>query len=110
MYLQQVLDILLDNAMKYSAPHSIIHVSLIPQGHHAILSVTNPGPTIPATDLPHLFERFYRTDKVRSQNGSYGLGLPIAEKIVQDHCGKIWITSADNATSVFVSLPLYKNK
>lgn len=110
MYLQQVLDILLDNAMKYSVPHAMVQISLIQQGHHALLSVANPGPTIPAQDLPHIFERFYRTDKARSQNGSYGLGLSIAQKIVEEHGGKIWVTSADEMTTFFVSLPLYKSK
>ena len=110
MYLQQVLDILLDNAMKYSAPHAIVQVSLKTQGHHSLLSVANPGPTIPAEDLAHIFERFYRTDKARSHNGSYGLGLSIAKKIVEEHDGKIWATSADDLTTFTVSLPLQKCK
>ena len=96
--------------MKYSLAHAMVQIDLKIQGHHALLSVANPSATIAPEDLTHLFERFYRTDKARSQNGSYGLGLSIAQKIVDEHGGNIWVSSTDDITTFFVSLPLHKSK
>lgn len=103
-HLRQVLDILLDNAAKYSSPNGQVLVQLRRQGNHCLLSVENPGEAISKEDLKNIFKRFYRVDKVRSMNHSYGLGLAIAESIVKEHGGKIWAESSDGINSFFVQL------
>lgn len=105
-HLKQVLDILLDNALKYSAPGAEVRVGLNKLGNHALLMVANPGPAMSPQELKDIFKRFYRADKARSMTGSYGLGLSIAQRIVADHRGKIWAESRDGINSFFVQLPL----
>lgn len=104
MYLKQVIDILLDNALKYAAPSSQVEVKLQKQRLDCILSVSNLGNAIEEADLKNIFRRFYRLEKSRSYNGSYGLGLSIAESIVTDHHGKIWAESKDGVNTFFVRL------
>lgn len=88
--IKQVVDILLDNANKYSPDNSEIKLSLKKQGRNQCrLTVSNEGETIPEEELKKIFKRFYRGDKTRQMNNSYGLGLPIAESIVKEHSGKI---------------------
>ena len=105
-HLQQVLDILLDNAMKYAQPNSGVSVELKRDGSHALLSVANPGPALSPEELKLIFKRFYRADKARSMNGSYGLGLSIAERMISEHRGKIWAESANGINTFYVQLPL----
>ena len=105
-HLRQVLDILLDNAAKYSSPLGLVEVSLRRQGSHCLLAVSNPGPEISREDLTNIFKRFYRVDKARTMNHSYGLGLSIAESILKEHKGKIWAESADGINTFFVQLPV----
>lgn len=103
--LQQVVDILLDNAQKYSAPGGSTSVCLCSVGRNRCrLSVSNPGAPISQEDLTNIFCRFYRTDKARSRDGSFGLGLPIAETIVRQHHGKIWATSSGGINAFHVEL------
>ena len=103
--LRQVVDILLDNAQKYSFPSGKTAVRLYSSGHGKCrLSVSNPGAEIPQEDLKKLFQRFYRMDEARSRNGSFGLGLSIAESIVTQHRGKIWAESKDGLNTVVVEL------
>lgn len=103
--LQQVADILLDNARKYSAPQGQTAVRLYSTGHNRCrLSVSNPGPPISQEDLTNIFRRFYRVDKARSRDGSFGLGLPIAQNIIEQHHGKIWAQSGDGSNTFFVEL------
>ena len=104
--LRQVVEILLDNAQKYSSPAGTVQVSLSRQRNRALLSVSNPGQTIPPEDLKNIFKRFYRVDKARSMNQSYGLGLSIAAQIVETHRGRIWCESTGGFNTFFVSLPL----
>ena len=104
-HLRQVVEILLDNAGKYAAPRSEILLSLGQSGRNALLRVENPGEPIPQEDLGKLFQRFYRADKSRSRDGSYGLGLAIAQQIVQGHHGKIWAESSGGRNRFTVSLP-----
>ena len=104
-HLRQVMEILLDNAVKYSAPSTQVDVALKRQGSSVLLSVTSLGETIAPEDLQNIFKRFYRVDTVRTMSGSYGLGLPIAETIVQTHRGKIWAESESGRTTFFVRLP-----
>ena len=81
-------------------------VKLKSRGNWCILSVTNHGDTISRNDLKNIFRRFYRIDKARSMNHSYGLGLAIAESIANEHGGKIWAESADNINKFYVKLPV----
>lgn len=105
-HLCQVVEILLDNALKYSAGGNSVSVTLKKQGSHCLLSVTNPGEAISQEDLKNIFKRFYRVDSVRSMNHSYGLGLPIAEGIVREHRGRIWAESTCGLVRFHVQLPL----
>ena len=103
--LRQVVEILLDNAQKYSRPAGAVSVQLHRQRGQYLLSVSNPGAEISEEDRKNIFKRFYRVDKARSMNRSYGLGLPIASQIVEDHKGKIWVESGAGINTFFVSLP-----
>jgi two-component system phosphate regulon sensor histidine kinase PhoR len=78
------------------------------QGAEIELCVRDNGPGIPAEDLPHLFERFYRVDKGRSrEKGGTGLGLSIVKHIVQLHGGRAWVESTlGQGTAFFFSLPV----
>jgi signal transduction histidine kinase len=105
-HLYQVMDILLDNALKYSVPGGLTSVELKRIEHSCLLTVANTGEPLSREDLTNIFKRFYRTDKARSFNGSYGLGLSIAESIVQSHKGKIWAESEGRCNTFFVQLPL----
>lgn len=103
--LQQVADILMDNAQKYSSPGGTTEVYLYSCGQSKCqLKVSNPGAEIPAEDLKKIFQRFYRMDKARSRDGSFGLGLSIAESVVAQHKGKIWAESKDGINTFFVEL------
>ena len=105
-HLYQVLDVLLDNALKYATPHSMVTVELKPWGHSCLLSVASPGNPISQEDLKNIFKRFYRGDKARAMNGSYGLGLAIARSVVEAHKGKIWAESRQGYNIFYVRLPL----
>ena len=103
--MQQVVDILLDNAQKYSAPGGETSVRLYSSGQGKCqLKVSNPGAEIPPEDLKKIFQRFYRMDKARSRDGSFGLGLSIAESIVTQHGGRIWAESKDGTNAFIVEL------
>ena len=105
-HLYQVLDVLLDNALKYSVAEGHTNVELKRIGHSCLLTVSNTGEPISKEDLKNIFKRFYRADKARSLNGSYGLGLSIAEAIVEAHKGKIWAASEPGYNTFFVQLPI----
>ncbi len=100
----RLADILLDNAMKYSYPDTTVTVSLKKHRDCCIFSVSSQGDTISKADLKNIFKRFYRVDKARSSNHSYGLGLSIAESIVKGHGGRIWAESHGEATVFQVRL------
>ncbi len=104
--LQQLVDILLDNAQKYSAPSGVTTVQLSSCGQTKCrLQVSNPGAAIPPEDLKKIFQRFYRMDKARSRDGSFGLGLSVAESIVAQHKGKIWAESQNGMNTFIAELP-----
>lgn len=105
--LRQVIDILLDNALKYSDTDKEVRISLIHQGGNCIMSVSGFGNTLSKTECVDIFKRFYRIDKVRNDGQSYGLGLSIAYGIVKEHGGKIWVESANGKNTFFVCLPLH---
>lgn len=94
--LEELIVILLDNAVKYSPKENPIKVNLSKLGNKVMLKVIDTGFGISNNDLPHIFDRFYRGDKARSAGG-FGLGLSIAKKIVEDHGGTITIQSKVNS-------------
>ena len=104
-HLYQVMDVLLDNALKYSLPQSAVYVQLVRHGRGCLLSVSSRGNPISKEDRKNIFKRFYRADKARTMNGSYGLGLSIADAIVNAHKGKIWAESQDGWNTFRVQLP-----
>ncbi len=105
--LKQLAGILLDNAMKYSGEEGSIWVELEKSGTKTLrLMVANTGETMTAEQCRRIFERFYRTDPARQNNGGYGLGLSIASSIVKELEGKIWCESKDGINRFYVQLPL----
>lgn len=100
--LKQLVAILLDNACKYAGDKGIVSVTLVREQKKVCLTVNNTGTPIPAIDLPHIFERFYRTDKSRArEQGGYGLGLAIAKSIVENHHAKITAESTKDQGTTF---------
>jgi two-component system OmpR family sensor kinase len=109
--LKQVLINLIANAIKYTPQGGEVYLSLGKVGDNARLIVRDTGPGIPAEDLPHIFERFYRAEKsrTRSKVGGFGLGLSIAYWIVNHHGGQIEVDSAEGKGTTFcIYLPLQK--
>jgi heavy metal sensor kinase len=106
--LKQIIVNLLDNAIKYTLAGGALSIAVRAESNKAILHVQDNGIGIPAEALPHLFERFYRADKVRSRGTQgAGLGLSIIRAICQAHGGTIRIQSVEGAgTAVTVELPL----
>lgn len=103
-HLRQVAEILLDNGAKYSSPQGTVLLRAQRRGSHCLFSLASPGEPISREDLKNIFKRFYRIDKARAMGGSYGLGLPIAQSIIQAHGGKIWAESTDGVNTFFVQL------
>ena len=103
--LRRVVDILLDNAGKYSLEHGIVEVKLVHNGKSALLSVANTGIPLTEKERQNIFKRFYRADEARSDGESFGLGLSIAESIVEKHRGRIWAESDVNKNIFYVQLP-----
>ncbi len=101
--LGEVLIILLENASKFSPAKSTLTLSAAPSDKKPLLIITvsNPGPGITATDLPHVFEKFYQADQSRSQNPGFGLGLAIAQQIIKLHSGKIGVKSNPGEQTTF---------
>lgn len=94
--LGRLVRILVDNAIKYAGQGGSVEVQLAPARHgHAVLTVRNSGEAIDVEELPHVFDRFWRGDKVRTRQpeGGYGLGLAIARSIARLHGGDIEVTS-----------------
>lgn len=101
--LVQVLVILLDNAIKYSGRKSDIYLKTRLKGKYVYLDVIDQGIGIRASDLPHLFRRFFRADHSRTndEQSGYGLGLAIAERIMLNHDGRISVKSKAGEGSTF---------
>lgn len=109
--LTQVCENLIANALKYTPPGTAITVSGKRRQADVLLTFADTGLGIPAEDLPHLFERFYRVDKGRSRDkGGTGLGLSIVKHIVQLHGGRVWVESTvGRGTTFSLTLPLSPN-
>ena len=93
-------------ALKYGTAQGMVSVDLANSGRHCTLSVSSPGEPISKEDQKNIFKRFYRADKARAMNGSYGLGLSIAQSIAEAHKGRIWVESRNGCNTFFVQLPL----
>ncbi len=105
--LGRIVSTLLDNACKYASRGGRVNVTLELTKGSAVLSVHNDGTTIPQEEIPRVFDRFYRADKARSSDaGGSGLGLSIAQKIIERHRGTIAASSSPvRGTTFTVTLP-----
>ncbi|MBA3757683.1 HAMP domain-containing histidine kinase [Candidatus Saccharibacteria bacterium] len=106
--LVDLVSILMDNAIKYSPSGSEVTVSIYQKDRSSFIKVSDNGIGIQASELPRIFERFYRADSSRTKStvGGYGLGLAIAKKITELHNGSIEVKSAPNKGTAFtVRLP-----
>lgn len=104
--LRRLVNILLDNAVKYAAPNTAVKLTLDKVGKQAVLAVENEGEPIPPEKLQHIFDRFYRADESRGEAKGFGLGLAIAQEIVWGHRGNISARSDERYTVFTVTLPL----
>jgi len=105
--LRQVLDNVVGNAIKYSYVNGEIHVSIHFEENQIILQVTDYGPGIPASDQPHIFDKFYRATNISPDVEGSGLGLAIVKNIVENHQGRIWVESTvGKGSSFFIVLPV----
>ncbi len=103
----QVIDNIMNNAIKYSPDGGIITARLLETHNHVIMSISDQGLGIPRKDLSHIFDRFFRVDKARSRKqGGTGLGLAISKEVVNMLGGQIWVDSVEGKGSTFyISLP-----
>ena len=107
----QVIYNLLDNAVKFAAPGSCITLRLYREGKKAYVSVKDRGETIPAEDLPFIFDRFHKSDRSRSlDKDGVGLGLYLVKAIINSHDEDIAVKSADGTTEFVFTLPLTEIK
>ena len=110
--LQQVIYNVIDNAIKYTPRGGEVHCALSRSGRMAVIRIADTGVGIPAEDLPHIFDRFYRVDKARSrETGATGLGLSIVKQILLSHGGTIVPESTlGKGTTFTIQLPLAARK
>ena len=103
----QVVDNIMNNAIKYSPDGWVITCRLLETHRHVILSISDQGLGIPRKDLGKIFDRFYRVDKARSRKqGGTGLGLAISKEVIEAHNGRVWVDSQEGKGSTFyISLP-----
>jgi len=105
----QVIYNLVDNAVKFCNDCGYLTIILEQEGGKYRLTVRNTGPTIPAAQLPLIFDRFHKLDKSRSKDpDGVGLGLYIVKTIVGAHGENIWVESRDGVTSFTFTLPAVK--
>jgi len=106
--LRQMLANLLGNAIKYTPAGGAIDLSAIADSETIILTVSDTGLGIPPTDLPYVFNKFYRASNIRERFEGTGLGLSIVKSIVENHGGRIWVDSRpEEGTTFTVILPAY---
>jgi signal transduction histidine kinase len=110
MKLQRVINNLVDNALRYTPAGGAVRVDVACDGTQATIVVQDTGIGIAAEHQAMIFERFYRTDESRARDsGGSGLGLPIAQAIIQAHGGEMTVQSTPGMGSTFrVMLPLRK--
>lgn len=104
--LAQVLTNLIDNAIKFTTERGLVNIGWMERNGEVQLTVSDNGQGIPASDLPHVFERFYKADRSRSTSDGSGLGLAITRHIVEAHGGRIAVQSHEGEGTTFtVTLP-----
>lgn len=108
--INELMGILIDNALKYSPADSPIHIRIFEQRGNVGFEIKNGGTPIPEEKLPKLFDRFYRADTSRTNSGKngYGLGLSIAKKIIEVHHGELTVSSTEEATTFTFYLPIVR--
>ncbi len=107
--MEELILIFMDNALKYTPEEGRISLSITDDGKNAVIKVSDSGEGIDRKDIPHIFDRFYRVDRSRSKNriSGFGLGLPVARRIVELHHGSINVSSKPGSGSTFTArLPL----
>lgn len=101
-YLLRIVSSLLENALKYEPAGGNVLLTMTQEKRKTILLVKNRGSTIPAEDLPHVFDRFYRSDKSRQNpSGSFGLGLAITKEMTEKLHGTITVSSTPEEGTTF---------
>ena len=100
--IRQVLDVVLDNAIKYADDGGTIRISVVQEKKWCCLLVFNTGVGIKSEDLEKIFERFYRAEGARTQDGSYGLGLSIAQTVMYQLGGSITVESIPGKDATFI--------
>lgn len=109
IHLRQMVDNILENAVKYTEPGGEIHVRGQVEGSQIILQVSDSGIGIPPADLPFIFDKFYRAGNISPDTSGTGLGLAIVKSIVENHRGRIWVTSDQGQGTTFtIVLPAGK--
>ena len=104
--LARVFDNLISNAIKYGSKDSPMHIEVLSDDDSVTIKIRNYGSTIKQEDLPHIFDKFYRSDSSRSTStGGTGLGLAIAKNIVEIHKGQIFARTHSDRTTFVVILP-----
>ena len=105
--LRQLISNLLSNACKYSPIGSTVKVQMQQEKNQLILRIIDEGFGIPAIDLPHIFEKFYRAGNISTDISGTGLGLAIVKTIVDSHNGRIWVDSViGKGTTFTIVLPV----
>jgi len=105
--IRQMVDNLLDNAIKYTPKGGAIKIAAKVEGSQVILQVIDTGMGIPLVDLPYIFDKFYRASNITAIQNGTGLGLSIVKSIVENHQGRIWVDSVINQGTKFtIILPL----
>ena len=109
--LEELFTNILENSVKYSKQNGKIIIDVSNKKDNVVVSIKDEGIGMTKEQLDHVFEEFYKADESRHDFDSSGLGLSISRKIVEKHNGRIWIESKgiDKGTTVFFTLPLYKN-
>jgi signal transduction histidine kinase len=105
--IQRVFYNLVDNALRHTLSGGSVAVDVTEAGPEVVFTVEDTGPGIDATDLPHVFERFYRADRSRHTDGGAGLGLAIARGIVEAHGGRIWADGSAAGARFSFALPKF---
>ncbi len=107
--LRQMLANLIGNAIKYTPAGGVIKVSATADTETIVITIADTGLGIPPTDLPYIFDKFYRASNIRDRHEGTGLGLSIVKSIVENHGGRIWVDSRpEEGTKFTVILPLYR--
>jgi two-component system sensor histidine kinase KdpD len=103
--LEMILTQYLDNAAKYSAPDASIDIAVRESDAELVLSVRNQGSVIDMQDRERVFERFYRSSDAKQRAAGAGVGLSIVKKAAEAHRGHVWVISAEEGTTFYLSIP-----